>query len=41
METYKCLDCGHEWETEPTWKTQTCPNCGEFLDVTETTDMKL
>lgn len=40
METYKCLDCGHKWNTEPTWQTQVCPSCDEFLNVVETTDSK-
>lgn len=40
METYKCLDCCNEWETTPTWEKQTCSNCGEHLNVTETTDSK-
>ncbi|MEH7246479.1 hypothetical protein V7114_06725 [Neobacillus niacini] len=40
METYYCPDCKYEWKTLPTWECQPCPQCGEHLDVIETTDSK-
>lgn len=38
VETYKCEDCDHEWGIDyATWERTECPNCGEYLNVIETT----
>jgi transcription initiation factor IIE alpha subunit len=40
IETYMCGDCKFEWGLPyPSWETPSCPNCGEHLNVVETTDM--
>lgn len=40
VETYKCLECYHEWSLPyATFDTPICPECEEYLDIIETTDM--
>lgn len=38
IETYKCEDCYKEWgEPFATFRAPSCPDCGEHLNVSETT----
>lgn len=38
VETYKCEDCSHEWgEPYALFMPPSCSNCGEHLNVVETT----
>ena len=38
IETYKCEDCDCEWGIDyATFEKPACPNCGEYLNVVETT----
>ena len=41
VETYKCLECDHEYGIPyATFDKPKCPMCGENIDIEETTDLK-